>query len=308
MKNLKLFGIALCSIIGFVANAQEDPLYTQYMYNSININPAYAGSRGALSIFGVHRAQWVGLEGAPSTTAFSAHTPIKDSKVGVGLSFLNTNLGASNDNTIAIDVSYTLDFGRSRKLSFGLKGTANILNVDYTKLLHYNPNDPRFQQNIENKFTPNFGLGLYYHTDKGYVGISAPSILSTTRYNDNDNIKSTSVEKSSFYAIGGYVFDIDTNLKFKPAALVKLLPTGTLQTDVSANFLLYDKFTVGGAYRINQALSALVGFQITEGLFIGYSYDGDTQALKNYSSGSHEIFLRFELFTKTNRVISSRFF
>lgn len=299
---------ALLALVSFTsAHAQQDPQYTNYMYNTININPAYAGSRGALSIFGLHRSQWVGLEGAPTTNSFSVNTPIADSKVGLGVSFVNDALGVMDENTLSVDFSYTLDLNnRGSKLSFGLKGSANLLNVAYSDLNKYNPNDPQILNDVSNEFTPNIGAGIYWHTEKSYVGFSVPSFLESTRY--DNYIQSTMQQKMHYYLMGGHVFEINPMLKFKPAFLLKGVEGAPLQADVTANFLIHDKFTIGGAYRWDAAWSALVGFQVTEGMFIGYSYDSDIKALRNYNNGSHEVFLRFELFNKYRRVNSPRFF
>ena len=299
---------ALLALVSFTsAHAQQDPQYTNYMYNTININPAYAGSRGALSIFGLHRSQWVGLEGAPTTNSFSVNTPIADSKVGLGVSFVNDALGVMDENTLSVDFSYTLDLNnRGSKLSFGLKGSANLLNVAYSDLNKYNPNDPQILNDVSNEFTPNIGAGIYWHTEKSYVGFSVPSFLESTRY--DNNIQSTMQQKMHYYLMGGHVFEINPMLKFKPAFLLKGVEGAPLQADVTANFLIHDKFTIGGAYRWAAAWSALVGCQVTDGMFLGYSYDCDIQALRNYNNGSHEVFLRFELFNKYRRVNSPRFF
>mgnify|MGYP003449700688 FL=1 len=306
MKQSKVI-MALIALVSFSAAAQQDAQYTNYMYNTININPAYAGSRGSMSIFGLHRTQWVGVDGAPTTNAFSVNTPLGDSKVGLGVSFINDALGVMDENTISIDVSYTLDLNnRGSKLSFGLKGSANLLNVAYSDLIKYNPNDPQFQQDIQSQFTPNIGAGIYWHNEKTYLGLSVPNFLETTRY--DDNIQSTMQQKMHYYFMGGHVIDINPTLKFKPAFLLKAVTGAPLQADVTANFLIHNKFTVGAAYRLDAAWSALVGFQITDGLFMGYSYDAETTKLARYNSGSHEIFLRFELFNKYRRVNSPRFF
>ena len=299
---------ALLALVSFTsAHAQQDPQYTNYMYNTININPAYAGSRGALSIFGLHRSQWVGLEGAPTTNSFSVNTPIADSKVGLGVSFVNDALGVMDENTLSVDFSYTLDLNnRGSKLSFGLKGSANLLNVAYSDLNKYNPNDPQILNDVSNEFTPNIGAGIYWHTEKSYVGFSVPSFLESTRY--DNYIQSTMQQKMHYYLMGGHVFEINPTLKFKPAFLLKAVEGAPLQADITGNFLIHDKFTIGGAYRWDAAWSALVGFQVTDGMFIGYSYDSDIKALRNYNNGSHEVFVRFELFNKYRRVNSPCFF
>ena len=299
--------LALLALGSVTTQAQQDSQYTQYMYNTININPAYAGSRGSTSIFGMHREQWVGLDGAPKTNAFSINTPINNSKLGLGVSFVNDEIGVMKDNTLSVDVSYTIDLNnRSSKLSFGIKGSMNLLDVRYSDLNLYNPGDPRMMHDINNEFTPNVGAGIYYHTEKSYLGLSVPNFLQSDRY--DDNLYATVQQRMTYYLIGGHVFDLNPNLKFKPGFLLKATEGAPLQADVTANFLISDKFTLGAAYRWDAAWSALAGFQITDGLMIGYAYDAETTKLAHYNSGSHEVFLRFELFNKYRRVTSPRFF
>lgn len=306
----KFIGLILVLLSG-ISYAQQDAQYTQYMYNTIVVNPAYAGSREAMSIFALHRTQWVGLDGAPVTNNFSIHTPINGSNVGLGLSVVNDKIGPSDENNIAVDFSYTIHTSDRYKLSFGLKASANLLNVDFTKLHIYNPGDPRFQDNIDNKFSPNIGAGIYLHSDNTYFGLSAPYLLETNHFDKSANNSSSSFiarEKIHYYFIAGHVFDLSANVQFKPSILTKMVQGAPLQVDVSGNFLINEKFTAGLAYRWDAAFSALVGFQISDSWFIGYSYDMDTTKLANYNSGSHEIFLRFELFNKNDRIISPRFF
>jgi len=285
--------------------AQQDAQYTQYMYNTININPAYAGSRGVMSVFGLHRTQWVGLDGAPTTNTFSFNTPINNSNLGVGFSLVNDRIGPTSDNTISADISYTVTMNEVYKLSFGVKASGNIFNLDTEKLDPSNPIDPNLQ-NFNNEFSPNFGAGVYLHSDKLYLGLSVPNFLQDSKYNDNE--VAVFQERMNFYFIGGYVFDVSQSIKFKPAVLTKMVTGSPLQVDASANFLFFDKFMLGGAYRWDAAVSALAGFQVTDGLFIGYSYDMETTQLRRYNSGSHEVFLRFELFNKVSKMVSPRFF
>ena len=289
----------------YTAFAQQDAQYTQYMYNTININPAYAGSRGVMSIFGLHRTQWVGLDGAPTTNAFSLNTPINNSNLGLGLSLVNDRIGPTSDNTISADISYSVPMSENYKLSFGIKASGNIFNLDTSKLTPAQANDPNLQ-NFNNEFSPNFGAGVYLHSDKLYFGLSVPNFLEDNKYNDNE--VAVFQERMNFYAIGGYVFDLSQSIKFKPAFLTKVVTGSPLQVDASANFLFFDKFMLGGAYRWDAAVSALAGFQVTDGLFIGYSYDMETTNLRRYNSGSHEIFLRFELFSRVSKMVSPRFF
>lgn len=288
----------------FVSFAQQDAQFTQYMYNTININPAYAGSRGAMSIFALHRTQWVGLDGAPVTNTVSMNTPLNGSNLGLGVSLVNDKIGPTTENAISADLSYTIQTSEIWKLSFGMKATANLFDLDVTRLNPVNANDPTLQN--YSKFNPNIGAGIYLHSDKAYLGLSVPNFIQTNRYNDNE--VAIFKEKINYYLIAGYVFDLSDSVKFKPALLTKMVKGAPLQVDVSGNFMLYDKFTLGVAYRWSAALSAMVGFQVSEGMYIGYGYDRETTNLNNYNSGSHEIFLRYELFNNVNKITTPRFF
>jgi type IX secretion system PorP/SprF family membrane protein len=285
--------------------AQQDAQYTQYMYNTANVNPAYAGSRGALSIFGLHRTQWVGLDGAPVTNTFALSSPLGYSGLGAGLSVVNDRIGATSTNNISADLSYTIPVSEEYDLSFGVKGSASLFSLDKDKLNIYDQSDASLY-NINNEFSPNVGAGVYFHSDKTYIGLSVPQFLQTTRYKDND--RAVYLDKMHLYLIGGYVFDLSDNVKFKPAFLLKAVQGAPLQLDLSGNFMFNDKFVVGAAWRWGAAVSAMAGFQITQGMYIGYGYDRETTNLTHYNSGSHEIFLRFELVNKNRGFISPRFF
>ena len=304
---MKTKGIIISLVFVSISSfAQQDAQYTQYMYNATNINPAYAGSRGVISIFGLHRTQWVGLEGAPITNAAAINAPINNTNLGVGISFLSDKIGPSDQTSISADVSYTIQTSNTYKLSFGLKATANLLNVDYTKLDRYDLTDPQFQNNINNEFSPNVGAGLFYYSDKFYAGASIPNFIEVEHFNDTKSAVESN--KMHYYLICGYVFDLNRNLQFKPSFLSKIVAGSPVQIDVSANFLFSEKFVLGAAWRVDAAVSAMAGFQISDGLFIGYGYDFETTKLANYNSGSHEVFLRFEILKSLDRKLTPRFF
>ncbi|NHN26719.1 type IX secretion system membrane protein PorP/SprF [Flavobacterium jejuense] len=300
-KKLYILYLTLFSTFSY---SQQDSQYTQYMYNTININPAYAGSRDILSAFLLHRNQWVGLDGAPVTNNFSINIPLGISNFGLGLSFINDKIGPTVENSISADISYFVPISENFKLSLGIKGTANLFNLDVNKLNIYNQNDPKFQ-NINTEFSPNMGAGLYLFSDKTYFGLSIPNIFETSNY--DDNLVAITKQKMHYYFIAGHVFDFSESLKFKPALLTKIVEGAPLQADITANFLINDKLTLGAAYRWSAAISGLIGFQISRSWFIGYGYDAETTRLSNYNSGSHELFLRYEINTR-NRITSPRFF
>ena len=291
-------------ILQSMCYSQQDSQYTQYMYNTPLVNPAYAGSRETITAFLLHRNQWVGLDGAPVTNNFSINMPVGDSNFGVGLNFVNDEIGPVSENEFSVDLAYFIQVSENYKLSLGLKGTANLFHLDVNKLRVFDPTDPQFQ-NMDTEFSPNVGAGLYLFSDKTYFGLSVPSFFESYRYNDN-NIEITK-EKMHFYFIAGHVFTLSENIDFKPALLSKIVEGAPLQADVTANFLFFDKLTLGAAYRWDASVSALAGFQISDSWFIGYGYDLETTKLANYNSGSHEIFLRYEFFNRS-RVSAPRFF
>jgi len=294
-----------------VSFAQQDAQYTQYMYNTISVNPAYAGSRGVLSIAALHRSQWVGLDGAPTTQTLNFHTPVSE-HVGLGLSVVNDEIGNGTNQDTYIDAafSYTVNTSEEGKLSFGLKAGGHLFNVDFTKLRNYGAESNL--PNIDNKFSPNFGAGIYYHTDRFYTGLSVPNFLQTEHFDSSDSNSSSLIaqERMNLYLITGYVFELKNDVKFKPAALVKAVKGAPLQVDLSANFLFNDKFSLGAAYRWDAAISALFGFQLNDQLMLGLAYDKETTDLgaTTFNDGSFEIMLRYEFLNKYKRVITPRFF
>ncbi|MEH6408235.1 MAG: type IX secretion system membrane protein PorP/SprF [Leeuwenhoekiella sp.] len=292
--------------------AQQDPQYTQYMYNPLVINPAYAGNRGVLSIMGLHRSQWVGLDGAPETQNLTVHSPIGLGKVGLGVSIVNDALGPARETYFNVDFSYTIETGPEGLFSFGLKGALDMLDVDFSRTNPYNEGDP-FLQNIDNQISPNVGVGFYYHDNAFYAGLSAPNLLQTDHFNRSGSSTAQTFvaeERIHYYALAGYVFPLSYDIKFKPSTMIKMVAGAPLQVDLSANFLFYEKFTAGVAYRWSAAVSGLVGFQITDGLLMGFAYDRETTELGNatYNNGSYEVFLRFELFKSYDKMLTPRFF
>jgi len=311
MKKISIL-IFFAVLTASVSFAQQDAQYTQYMYNTISINPAYAGSRDVLSLTGLYRTQWVGLRGAPRTFTLSGHSPLKNEKLGLGISIVRDEIWVQDETYLDIDFSYTINTSETGKLAFGLKAGAHLLNIDFSKANPEDTSDDGFDpaNNVDNRFSPNVGFGLYYYTDNFYLGYSAPTLLRTTYYEDQNvgNISYLSRDNINHYLIAGYVFDISETTKLKPAVLFKVVEGAPLQADLSANLLFDEKFTVGLAYRWSAALSGLIGFQVSEGLMIGYGYDWETTELNNYNSGSHEIFLRWEFKSSKGGIISPRFF
>lgn len=302
---MKKISILILMIIGLGANAQQDAQYTHYMYNTALFNPAYVGSEDFLKISGLYRSQWVGLDGAPETVAFSINDRLKKN-VGLGGSVISDKVGPSQETILNIDFSYTLDFEKT-SLALGLKAAANLLNVDFNQLSG-NEDDPNFRQGIDNRFTPNVGIGAYYYGNSFYTGLSVPQLFETSHYDKSVGETYLAKERFHVYFMGGYVLPLSESVKFKPAYLLKVTDGAPMQVDLSANFLFHEKLTLGGSYRLNSAISALAGFQVLDSLFVGYSYDADTTRLRHYNSGSHEIILRFDIFDPVKLTHSPRFF
>jgi len=294
------------------SNAQQDAQYTQYMYNPLSVNPAYAGSREVLSFGGLYRSQWVGLDGAPRTMNFSLHSPV-GKKVGLGVNFTRDEIFIADESNLDVAFSYTLDVSTKGKLALGIKGGAHLLNIDSNKLNTggFNNGDPDAQINIDNKFSPQIGAGAFYYTNKFYFGLSVPNFLETEHFdesNNSNNSSATAEERVNYYVMTGYTFDLTEDLLFKPALLTKVVQGSPLQVDVSANFLIHDKLTLGAAYRWSAAVSGLVGFQVSDQLMLGIAYDRETTELQQYNDGSYEVFLRFELFNRNEGLKNPRFF
>lgn len=306
IKNIKkIFTIiTMLSVFGVVA--QQDPQYTQYMYNTLSVNSAYAGSLGHLTITGIYRTQWVGLEGSPNTQSFTLDTPIAK-KVGLGLSVVSEEIGPSEEQYIDANFSYTIQSGQTHKLSFGIKGGGRVINIDWTKGSHRDP-DVEFRENITNKFLPVVGAGLYWHGERDYIGIAVPNFMTRERYNYDDIADDLVNERMHVYLIGGIVFDLSAHTKFKPAALVKYVAGAPLIADFSANFMFNNAFTLGASYRTGDSVSAMASLQITPQFLVGYAYDYTTTELQTYNSGTHEIMLRFELVSRKKGLKSPRFF
>ncbi|MXN89834.1 type IX secretion system membrane protein PorP/SprF [Flavobacterium sp. Sd200] len=288
--------------------AQQDPQYTQYMYNTLTINPGYTGSTGGIEANLLHRSQWIGIDGAPRTQSFSIHSPYSQlyEHIGIGLSVVNDRIGPSDEVYVDGNFSYTILTGAEGKLAFGLKAGARVLNTDWSRGRYYQEGDPLLNNNINNRIAPALGAGIYYYTNNWYAGVSVPNFVRTNIY---DDVKESIVsDRLHYYAIAGYVFNFSDNLKFKPAVMAKVVNGAPITVDASANFLIQETVTLGAAYRWNDAVSALAGVQVTENIFVAYSYDYSVTELNKYNNGTHEFMIRFQLLPKANRIRSPRFF
>lgn len=303
----KLYFATLFVFMSFIDTfAQQDPHYTQYMYNMNVINPAYAGSKENLSFGLLYRKQWVEIEDAPTTFSLSGSAPV-GSNVGLGLSVISDKIGPVEENNVYGDFSYTLNLGGEHKLAFGIKAGATFHKVGLYDIGQNNPqpDDPAFSQNTSNTFL-NVGTGLFYYTNKYYVAFSVPNMLKTAHL-DFDGRK-FGTETSHYFLTGGYVFDLNPNLKFKPFAMLKSAFNTPASLDVSTNFLYMEKFELGATYRLQDSFGAMVNYAITPSLRIGYAYDHIISDIKVAAPSSHEVILLFDLSFSKKVSQSPRYF
>ncbi|AOW20893.1 PorP/SprF family type IX secretion system membrane protein [Urechidicola croceus] len=301
MKKTKiLFGILIFLSITSVF-AQQDPQYTQYMYNQNVLNPAYAGSRGALNIGLLGRTQWVGVDGAPETFTLSLHAPVGNS-VGLGLSVIHDEIGPASEDNVYADFSYTIHTSDEGNLAFGIKAGFTFLNV---RSLLTNQEETYLNEPI-NKSSPNFGAGMFYYTEKFYAGLAIPNFLETRHLEKGDGIVSSASEKMHYFLTSGYVFELSNDLKLKPSFMVKAAVGAPVSIDLSANALISETFELGLSYRLDDSISGMLGFNVSEDLRIGYAYDYTTSNYGDFNSGSHEIMLLFDF--NRRKIKSPRFF
>ncbi|WP_136466095.1 type IX secretion system membrane protein PorP/SprF [Flagellimonas onchidii] len=286
--------ITLVFLMGYVGTCfgQKEPQYTQYMYNIGSFNPGYVGTVESPEIAGLYRAQWVDIPGAPTTIRFGANVPLANEKSGLGLNVVQDELGPSKQTYANLSYSYQINLSDNTKLSFGMVAGGSFLNLDYSKGTVVNPSDPTLVGENQSNFYPTVGAGLFMYGDEDwYLGLSVPNFLTNGLY--NDEVATVVEDNMQFNAIGGYVFQISERTKFKPAFLINYLSGSPLNLNLSANFQFIDALTLGASYRFDNAVSGLAGFQISNTLFIGYTYDYNTNGLGEYSGGSHEAILKF---------------
>lgn len=311
MKKIYL-ALLLMIIITIEVMAQQDPHYTQYMYNMNVVNPAYAGSKENLSGSLLYRQQWAGIEGAPKTATFSMHSPV-GKNVGLGLSVISDKIGPVEENNVFGDFSYTLKFGDDHRLAMGIKAGATFHKVglfsDIGNGYVPHPGDKAFSENINNTYL-NLGAGLFYYNQKFYVSFSVPNMLDSKHLDvrvNGDEFEFGS-ETQHYFLTSGYVFDLSENTKFKPSVMLKSAFKAPTSLDVSANFLFFNKFEAGATYRLEDSYGAMVNYAITPSIRLGYAYDHIVSDLKVTTAASHEFLLLFDLNFPKKVSVSPRFF
>lgn len=295
--------LVIATLIGFLSFsdifAQQDPQYTQYMYNMNVVNPAYAGSKESLSLGLLFRDQYTDIDGGPRTFTFAAHSPVGNG-LGLGISAISDQIGPVEENTFFADISYTLDLGEKHKLAFGMKAGASFFELGQTIL--QDPGDPAFAPFSETFF--NVGAGFFFYSDKYYVGVSVPNFLNSNHL-DADDGRTYGTEVQHFFGTAGYVFDLSPNTKFKPSTFVRTDFNTEATFDINANFLFYEKFEIGASYRTSESFSGLVGFRPTDWMQIGFAYDSVSSAL---DTQSYEAFVIFDIYFKKKTFLSPRYF
>ena len=307
MKEILLLFVLTLLLTVTASYGQQDPQYTHYMYNMNVVNPAYAGSRETLSVGVLYRTQWVGIDGAPKTLTANIHAPI-GKNLGLGLSVIADKIGPVKEQNAYADLSYTIKTSETGKLAFGLKGGVTFFNGDLNTILTPDGQigaDPLLDEDVKKTF-PNIGAGLYYYTDKFYLGASLPNILERPHFENLSNAVAS--EKMHGFLTAGYVFELSDNLDFKPAAILKATSGSPLSVDITGNFLINKRFELGLAYRFDDSIDGLISFLATDDLRIGYSYDYTLTKLQEFNSGSHEIFLQYDLNLSRKDLKSPRFF
>jgi type IX secretion system PorP/SprF family membrane protein len=309
MKTLKKITLALVVSTGsLLLNAQQAPMFTHYMYNTLSVNPGYAGSRDALTVTALHRSQWVGFKGAPTTQTLTMHAPLRNQHIGLGIALMNDKIGPVNTTSLFGEFAYRMQLTERSRLALGLSAGANIFQAGLSSLALDQQNDVVFQNDISNKATPNFGFGMYYSRERFYAGISAPYLMqnSYSVIKQDDGTSLIGKEQRHYFLIAGTLLKISENLALKPTTLIKVTPGAPAEADVTASFIIMKRLLLGAMFRTGDAAGALVGFDITEQLHLGYSFDWSygLQTFK-YNQGSHELVLRYDFLRIDKKQIHS---
>ena len=314
LKNLNIiFGVIIALNLASTewCLSQQQAMFTQYMFNGLAINPAYAGSHQTLEFTALAREQWTGLEGAPSTQTFTAHSPLNNRSIGLGLSVIHDRIGITSQFGAYGAYSYRIQFHNKGVLSMGLQAGFTQYQEDLTQLQGSirNPNDPNFSQDEVSKFMPNFGAGLYYYTKRYYLGLSSPHLIQNKLDDIESAADSEAKQKRHYFFTTGYVFDLSRSVKFKPNLLLKVVEGAPMEADINMNFLFQELLWVGVSYRSFDSFDAIIQLNVTEQFSVGYAYDfATTTDLKRLHTGSHELMLNYRLKPPRRRMLTPRYF
>lgn len=278
--------------------AQQDPIYTNYMYNMLTVNPAYAGTRETRNMSALFRKQWVGIQGAPQTTVLSFDMPANNDWLGLGLQLFNDQIGIQKTSGLVSSYAFRMHvFNQEDELSIGLQAGISNYKADYTQVDLIQPYDPSFDGNVVNVWLPSIGSGIYYHNDYFYAGISAPNLIRSSLKSKSVVIQSAVQSKlaSHYFFTAGCVLEVSDVIKLRPSFLLKSVGGAPLQADLNTNVWINDVFSFGVSYRTGDAMVGLLGLQINPQLGLGYSYDKSLSGIGQLSAGTHEVFMRYEI-------------
>ncbi len=301
---LKVVSTTFFCFVLHIGFAQNEPQYTQYMFNIGSFNPAYVGTVPKTEATLLYRTQWVGIDGAPNTQNFTLNFPFSNKKMGLGLHVLRDAIGPATQTFFNASYAYIIQTSDDVRISFGIDAGGSMLDIDLTKGEFENDNDNAANLVPQNTFYPTVGAGIFMYANNWYLGLSAPNFLSTETF--DEEVATVVDDNIQVNAIAGYVFDLSSSLKFKPAVMAHFLKASPVSFNLSANFLYAEKFMLGASYRVENAFSGVAGFQVSDGVFIGYAYDYTTTALNQFSSGSHEIILKIGFGAATSNTPSSK--
>lgn len=308
MKGRSIIAVCVLLLGAGKAWGQQDPQYTQYLFNMLALNPAYAGSSEQWDIRALSRHQWTGFEGRPVSQTLSGHSTVWHQSLALGGTITRDAHGPITQTGLFVDATYRIMMDEN-KLAFGLKLGANHFNGDFAGLDPMEDNDVVFMQSVSGKIDPQFGFGTMYYGDKFYVGLSVPKILNT-RFFQTDSVGTVFLpgQQDHILLSGGYVFELSPYLKFKPTALLKGVSGAPWSMDLSAHFLFYDQLWLGAAYRHEDALSIIAQFEMRSGISAGYAFDYTLSELQQYSNGTHEIMLGYRFGDPILGIRSPRYF
>jgi type IX secretion system PorP/SprF family membrane protein len=306
---MRLRLLAASLLMGAGLMAQQDPMFSMYMWNMMTLNPGYAGSNDVLNVTALSRVQWTSINGAPVTHSLSGHSPINRRSLGLGGSVVNDHIGRSNTLSAFADISYRIRLSRTTRLAFGLKAGINHASIANTRVENTDPTDPTFMSDISGRVSPNFGFGTYLWSKKGYVGLSVPKLLRNylARAGDSGMLTAFQQEVTHLFLTGGYVLPLGT-MKLRPSVMVRATEGVPLSIDVSANLFIHDRFSVGAMYRNGSNVSSMLSIQLNDQFRAGYAYDMGLRSYNQRGAGTHEIMFSYDPVFTRDRVRSPRYF
>lgn len=310
MRSIRLFIAGLPLVLaGATASAQQEPMMSQYMFNGLFINPAYAGSHPYATATALHRSQWTGMAGAPRTNLFGIDAPLPGGKMGLGLTFIHDRIGISRDMEMAAHYAYRIRTGGEGHLAFGLKAGLSMYAANVSELVYWDAQDAVYRNDISNTPVGKFGFGLYWNNERSFAGISVPTIVAADGKLASDLPSAPDhYFTRHFYLHAGHVFELNEDFDLKPSVLLKYQPQAPPEVDLNLNVLFKERFWLGAGYRTGDAVVAMLEYQISHMFRAGYAYDMTTSRLGRYNGGSHEVMLGIDLGREPISIKNPRYF